>query len=225
MAGFVEVAPDLQRLSLLPLDLINVYLLGDVLLDAGGHLARRRLLRALEERPITALVLTHAHFDHQGGSHAVCRERDIPLWCGEGDRAAVETGELSRLYPDRSSFIARLGDRLAGPGHPVERTLRDGDEVDGFVVVETPGHTPGHLAFWRERDRVLVLGDVLFHRNPLTLRPGLAEPYEFLVSDPVLARGAVRRLAGLEPRIVCFGHGPPLHDAGRLQDFVRSLAD
>jgi hydroxyacylglutathione hydrolase len=225
MAGFVEVAAGLQRLSLLPLDLVNVYLLGDVLLDAGGRASRRRLRRALEGRPIRALVLTHAHFDHQGGAHAVCRERDIPLWCGAGDRAAVETGELSRLYPDRSSVMARLGDLLSGPGHPVERTLRDGDEVGGFVVVETPGHTPGHLAFWRERDRALVLGDVLFHRNPLTTRPGLAEPYEFLVLDPALARASARRLARLGPRTVCFGHGPPLHDTGRFQDFVRSLPD
>ena len=56
------------------------------------------------------------------------------------------------------------------------QVLGDGDTVSDFAVVETPGHTPGHLAFWRERDRVLVLGDVLFHLNPITLRAGLPNP-------------------------------------------------
>ncbi|NIP81000.1 MAG: MBL fold metallo-hydrolase [Gemmatimonadetes bacterium] len=224
MAGFVEVAPGLRRLSLMPLDLVNVYLLEDVLLDAGGRSAVARLLRALRGHGLTAHVLTHAHFDHQGGSHAVCEQRGVPLWCGRGDRWAVETGELSRVYPDRNSRIARVSDRLAGPGHPVARTLADGDRVGGFAVVETPGHTPGHLAFWRERDRVLVLGDALFHRNPLTLHRGLAEPYAFLVADTAAARESARRLARLEPELVCFGHGPPLRDPARFQAFVGTLA-
>ncbi len=54
--------------------------------------------------------------------------------------------------------------------------------VDPLEIV-APGHTPGHLAFWRESDRALVLGDVLFNMNLMTLRPGLRRPF----------RAAVRR--------------------------------
>jgi len=51
-------------------------------------------------------------------------------------------------------------------GHLVSRTLAEGDRIAGFSVLQVQGHSPGHLAFWRERDRVLVLGDVLPRAAP-----------------------------------------------------------
>ncbi|MEJ2185487.1 MAG: MBL fold metallo-hydrolase [Gemmatimonadota bacterium] len=221
MATFTEVAPGLLRLSVVPGDHTNVYLLDDVLVDAGAAMQSDRLLRALRGHRVSAVALTHGHFDHQGGGHAVCEALGVPLWCGEGERHAVEAGDGSLLYPDWTSFMARLARRLAGPAHPVARVLHDGDTVGSFTVLETPGHTPGHLAFWRERDRSLVLGDVLFHRNPLTLRRGLAYPYRFLAYDYEANAAAARRLADLEPELMCFGHGEPLRGPIRLQSFLR----
>jgi glyoxylase-like metal-dependent hydrolase (beta-lactamase superfamily II) len=205
-------------------DLVNVYLAGDVLIDAGPPFSSRRLIAALRPHSISAHALTHAHFDHQGGSHAVCDAFGAPLWCGPGDREAAESGDGTRLLPDPNGWIARLSRRMAGPGHPVARVLADGDEVGGFIVIESPGHTPGHLAFWREEDRVLILGDVLFHRNPATFRAGLAEPFEFATFDPAANRESARRLAELEPEVVCFGHGEPLTDGARFQEFVAGLS-
>lgn len=228
MPGFTEVAPDVHRLPLLPLDLINVYLIGGVLVDAGTRGSAGKLIRALDHHArsghaLAGHALTHGHPDHQGASHAVCEYFRIPLWCGEGDRKAVESGDRTLLFSDQRSFVARMADRMAGPAHHVDRTLRDGDAVADFAVVETPGHTPGHLAFWRERDRVLILGDVLFHRNPATLRLRPAEPFLFLAWDPAVNRESARRLAALEPAVVCFGHGPPLHDPARFQAAVEAL--
>lgn len=223
MARFTEVAPGLHRLPLMPMDGINVYLLGDVLLDAGTNGSARKLITALEDRPPTVHALTHGHPDHQGSSRAVCEYFGVPLWCGDADRDAVERGDPSELFPDPSSFMARVACRMAGPAKHVDRILRDGDTVGGFTVVETPGHTPGHVAFWREDDRVLVLGDVLFNRNPITLRKGLTQPLGFATIDPALNRDSARRLAALEPDVVCFGHGPPLRDPQRFQEAVRAL--
>jgi glyoxylase-like metal-dependent hydrolase (beta-lactamase superfamily II) len=220
-----HVSTGVLRLSLLPLDLVNVYVLGDVLVDSGGKFARRRLLSALSEIAIGGHAITHAHVDHQGCSHAVCERFGVPLMCGEGDRAAIETGDLTQVLPDPHSAIAQLSRLFAGPGHPVSRTLREGDEVGGFVIIEAPGHTPGHLAFWRESDRVLVLGDVLFHRNPLTMRSGLSEPFGFATYDRTMNRNTVRKLAAMEPSVVCFGHGEPLRDDGRFVEFVSTLRD
>lgn len=225
MAAFQEVVPGLSRLALLPLDLLNVYLLDDVLVDAGGPLSVSRILSALGDRRVSALALTHGHFDHQGGAHGICEARGIPLLCGAGDRKAVEEGDMTLLYQRPVPPWIRLAARLGGPPHPVARTLREGDRVGSFRVIETPGHTPGHVAFWREDDRALVLGDVLFHRNPLTLRRGLVEPYRFLVYDHARNREAVRRLVDLEPEIVCFGHGEPIREPHRIRSFVRALDD
>ena len=218
-----QVAPNLWRLALLRPDVVNVYLAGDVLIDSGGHFARRKLVAALEGRAVTAHALTHAHFDHQGSSHAVCERFGVPLWCGEGDREAVESGDLTRILPDAHSMLARLTRSLAGPAHPVSRTLVDGDQVGGFTVIETPGHTPGHLAFWRERDGALIVGDALFHRNPLTLRSGLTEAFGFATFDRARSRDSARKLAALKPGVVCFGHGAPLRDGARFCAYVSTL--
>lgn len=218
-----EVLPGLWRVPLAPLDSVNAYLLHDVLVDSGARFSAGRLLRALEGRAVHAHAVTHAHFDHVGASHAICDHFGVPLWCGEGDREAIQSGDLSGILPRPRSWVARLGKILAGPSHPVSRTLGEGDGVRGFTVLECPGHTPGHLAFWRESDRVLVLGDVVFHRNPATFRKGLTEPFGAATTDPRLNRDSARKLAALDPVVICFGHGPPLRDPQRFQDFVAGL--
>ena len=218
-----EVLPGLIRIPLSPFGLGNAYLLGDVLIDSGAPFSAGQLFTALKGREVTAHALTHAHFDHQGSSHAICDELQIPLWCGEGDRAAMESGELFRLMPDPKALLARFGKLMAGPAHPVTRSLQEGDLVGGFTVISTPGHTPGHLAYWREEDRALVLGDVLFHQNPLTFRRGLQEPFRMATFDPVVNRQSGRKLADLKPSVICFGHGPPLRDTQLFISYVNSL--
>jgi hydroxyacylglutathione hydrolase len=86
-----------------------------------------------------------------------------------------------------------------------------------------PGHSAGHVAFWRESDGVLILGDVLNNMDVLTGRPGLRDPKAFLTPDPVENRRPARRLATLEPKLVLFGHGAPVNDTRKFVDFVDSL--
>ena len=71
-------------------------------------------------------------------------------------------------------WLNRLQQRFwTGPPHPVARALVEGDEVAGFTVLESPGHSRGQVAYWRESDRVLILGDVL---NNMNVRTGHARP-------------------------------------------------
>jgi glyoxylase-like metal-dependent hydrolase (beta-lactamase superfamily II) len=110
-----------------------------------------------------------------------------------------------------------------GPPHPVSRALVEGDEVAGFTVLETPGHSRGHVAFWRETDGVLILGDVLNNMNLMTGRRGLQQPPDLFTPDPPTNRSSARRLAKLRPSLACFGHGPPLRDADALSAVVETL--
>jgi glyoxylase-like metal-dependent hydrolase (beta-lactamase superfamily II) len=198
------VADGVHQLKGTPPDAINVYLVDDVLVDAGTRLAARRILRQLRGRDVRAHALTHAHPDHFGSSHAVCEALGVPLWCGEDDAEAAETG----IVPRRDDTPLRpLMDRLPPvDGHPVARRLREGDEVAGFRVLGVPGHSPGHVALWREADRTLICGDVFFNL------PRLGPPPDALTFDPARNRESMRRLAELEPALVLFGHGPPLRD-------------
>ena len=217
------VADGLWQLRGRPRHAINVYLAGDVLVDAGTRQARARILRQLRGRPVHGHALTHVHPDHQGASHAVCTELDVPLWVGEDDAPAMEDEAVmhARVGTGAATFVQRK--LWIGPPHPVTRRRREGDEVAGFVVLETPGHTPGHVAYWRESDRTLIAGDVFFNLNPLTGRPGLRPPPAAFNADTPTNYESMRRLAALEPAVVVFGHGPPLRDPGRLRDLVGRL--
>jgi glyoxylase-like metal-dependent hydrolase (beta-lactamase superfamily II) len=215
-----RLAEDLELLGGFPPYGFNVYVMGGVLVDAGTRHARGRILRQVRERKLVAHALTHAHPDHQGASHAVCEALGLPLWCSEPDAPAMETEGLimARMPPH---WLSRaVGPRWAGPPHRVDRRLREGDEVGGFRVIETPGHTIGHVSFWREHDRVLVVGDVLANMSIWTGLPMLREPERIFSLDPALNRRSAARLAELEPRLVCFGHGPPLRDPAKLRRFV-----
>ena len=218
-----ELAPGLFQLAGFPPQGINVYLMGDVLVDAATRRAGRRILRQLRGRTVTAHALTHAHPDHQGASHEVCTTLGIPFWVGARDADAAEDPRLiQERQPD--TRLNRVISRFwTGPGHPVDRRLREGDQVAAFTVLDVPGHSAGHVAYWRESDRTLVLGDVLNNMDIVTGRRGLHEPKRFFTPDPARNRESIRRVAALEPALVCFGHGPPLRDAAALTRFAAGL--
>ena len=79
------------------------------------------------------------------------------------------------------------------------------------------------MVFWRESDRVLIIGDVLANMDQYTGIPGLHEPKPALTPDPARNRESARKLAALEPELVCFGHGAPLRDPRKLKEFVDGL--
>jgi glyoxylase-like metal-dependent hydrolase (beta-lactamase superfamily II) len=214
-----QLADDRYQLRGFPPNAINVYLMGDVIVDAGSRHAAKRILRQVRGRPVSALALTHAHPDHDGSAKEVCQALGIPLWVGEADVAAMQDEPPAPEHP-MQKLSARA---FAGPRHPVDRPLREGDEVAGFTVLDVPGHSAGHVAYWRESDRALILGDVLFGLNPLTGMRKLREPPDFFTPDPPRNRDSARKLAALEPALVCFGHGPPERDTKRFTDFIAGL--
>jgi glyoxylase-like metal-dependent hydrolase (beta-lactamase superfamily II) len=219
-----KLADDLYLLRGFPPFAINVYLMGDVLVDSGSRHAAKRILRQLRGRTVAAHTLTHAHADHQGSSHVVCEALEVPLWCGEHDAEAAEDGRiLERMPPHPINSL--LGRVLPGPGHPVARRLAEGEEVAGFTVLDVPGHSAGHVAYWRAADRALLCGDVFTNMDTITGMPGLHEPKAFFTPDPARNRDSMRRLAALEPELVCFGHGRPLRDPAKLKRFTETLAE
>lgn len=220
----IEIAPDVRTIPSRPADAFNTHVIGAVVVDAGTRRAARRLLRALRGTAVRAHAVTHAHADHQGSSRTLCDALSVPFWGPADEVDALERGDLSAMAP--SNVITRWQQRnWAGPGLPVARPLREGDELDaGFVAFATPGHSPGHLSFWREDDRMLVAGDVLFGRHPLTGRPGLHEPPDRFTLDPVRNRASIRRVAELRPAVTVFGHGPAWRDPDALARFADALA-
>jgi hydroxyacylglutathione hydrolase len=102
--------------------------------------------------------------------------RSIPLLAPERDAAATENPTLiAKTSADDFAAQARLAP-LGGPGRRVDGVLGERDEVAGFSVFDVRGHTHGHVAYWRESNRVHVLGDVVNNVHVRTGVPGLHEP-------------------------------------------------
>jgi hydroxyacylglutathione hydrolase len=215
-----QVAAGVWLLRGFPPDMFNVYLMEDVLVDAATRWARARILSQLRRRRPRLVALTHCHPDHQGVARLVCRQFKVPLACHELDVPAME----GRAPMAPANWLLRLGMHFwAGPPAPVTRVLRDGDYVAGFRVVHTPGHTPGHVLFFRESDRVAIAGDVLANISFLTLEPGLRQPPPFFSDSAEQNRASIRKLAALRPSIVCFGHGPPLYHTALLDKLTERI--
>jgi hydroxyacylglutathione hydrolase len=141
----------------------------------------------------------------------------VPAWCGAGDAAAWAAGK-----PVAASRVQAL---FGWKPVAAARELRADDTVGrGFTVLDTPGHSPGHISLWREADRTLICGDVFLNLNFYTTAPGLNEPPKLFTVDPSRNRASARRLAEMEPELVLFGHGKPLRDPAKLAAFARSLS-
>ena len=92
-------------------------------------------------------------------------------------------------------------------------------------MLDVPGHSAGHVAYWRERDRVLVMGDVLAHMDYRTGLPRLHKPPSMFTPRPGPQPSVGPQAGGPQAGMVCFGHGPPLRDTRRLVEFVASLPE
>jgi hydroxyacylglutathione hydrolase len=222
-----EIAPDVFHLPVTPRNGVNTYLLGDVLVDTGLRTSSKKIKAALGDRKPKAIALTHAHGDHGGSARKLSAELGVPVWVSGPDREATETGKVVAKSPyDKPGLSVIAGIMGNFPGVKVDRTFGEGDELTaGFTVLDTPGHSPGHVSFWRESDGVLICGDVFFNMNILTTVPGLRQPPGPFTIDPALNRASERRLAALEPKVAGFGHGPVLTDdtAGKISRFVTTL--
>lgn len=156
------------------------------------------------------VVLTHCHKDHAGTLSALQKLCDAPALAHQLD-APVIRGEAPVAEPTLSGPERQIFDSVA-VGMPdaepakVHRELEDGDELDiggGARVVHVPGHTPGSIAVYVPRAKVLFTGDAV---ASIDGRPSVG----FFNVDPEQAKQSVRRLAELEFEVGCFGHGMPL---------------
>jgi hydroxyacylglutathione hydrolase len=217
-----QLADGVWRLSERFAPLINVYLVDDVLVDAGRRQDRKRIFSQLEGRELALVALTHAHPDHQGAAHDLCEERRIPLACHADDVDAME----GRRSMAGASPISRIVTRVwGGPPHKVDRVLHDGDEIAGFRVIHAPGHAPGEVILFRERDRVAICGDVIRNLSYATLRPRILAPPDAFNVDSAQNRASIRKLAELRPELILPGHGDAVTDVGAFGRFVEQLPE
>jgi len=221
-----ELAPGLHLLSGLPPNGFNVYLVetgeGAVLVDTATRHARRRIMRQLAGHSPHAILITHAHRDHAVAMHAVSTETGAPVWSSPQDAGALE-GREPEPIPDPDSLVNRTFGGWWKEHHPVARRLQEGERIGSFEVLAFPGHTPGMIGLWRESDRVVVCADTIRTMNLYTGLPQVGEMPAAFTLDVPESRRSIRKLAALEARLVCPGHGRALRGDEAVEK-VRELA-
>ena len=226
-----ELPGGIRRLTFpLPLgiDHVHCYLLpgsdGWTLVDTGlGRPdAAARWEAALEGIEVARIVITHFHPDHAGGGEDVRAFTDAKVHQGADDYVqclrvwgsedwSERLADYLQLHgvPDDVGEALRHESRTFAPFIRFARgpeLLREGDEVDGWRVLELPGHADGHICL--ERDGVLVAGDHVL--GVITPTVGL---YPESRPDPLADyQASLRRTIELAPRIALPGHGDPVSD-------------
>jgi hydroxyacylglutathione hydrolase len=204
---------------------MNVYFIketgGVTVFDSGIKAMRSQILAAAETLGgINRVVLSHAHVDHRGSAPYL----DAPVYCHPADKADAE-GDGGLHYAD-TSRLGFIPARLAMPGllkywdgGPVEiaGTVDEGDDISGFKVLHFPGHSPGQIALFRERDRLALSGDVFYTLNIQTsLKKPPQLPHDAFNWDPKQTRESLLRLASLEPSVAWPGHADPVRGEVRV---------
>ncbi len=206
---------------------------GIVVFDTGEQGMAPAILEAGRARGgIARVVLGHGDTDHRGAAPAIAEagRGAIPVEC-HPDAVAQAEGSGGRDYwrpellpPAVRRFHAAMHHVWDGGPVRITGTVREGDRVAGFEVVELPGHAPGLIGLWRASDRLAIVSDA-FYMTDMWGRPqDPALPLDAYNQDTAQARESLRRLADLDPRTIVPGHLGPLRGTD-LGDRLRRAAD
>jgi hydroxyacylglutathione hydrolase len=198
----------------------NVYLIEDeggvTLFDAGAHTMVRAVASAgARLGGIRRVVLGHAHTDHRGtapalGAPVLCHPAEVQDAEGSGGFRYWPNGLVGLPLPLRMAH--RLLHRYAWDGGPVKisGTVKEGDEIAGFRVIDLPGHAPGQIGLWRESDRLALVSDCFYTVDMWGRNCAPHLPEDTYNYDTEQARQSILKVAALEPAIAWAGHARPV---------------
>ncbi|MGW5955880.1 MBL fold metallo-hydrolase [Bacillus mycoides] len=228
----IEVLPDLFCYTI---QIVNICFVGNpetndfVLVDAGMPKCANEIISVTEKRFGTnsrpkAIILTHGHFDHVGGLIELIKYWDVPVYAHQMEMPFL-TGQQSYPEPDptvEGGMVAKMSPLFPHEpidlGNNVKALPTDGTVPDmpEFEWIHTPGHTPGHISLFREKDRTLITGDAFvtvkqeYLYKVFTQEQEISGPPRYLTIDWKAAKESVIKLEALKPLAAVTGHGKPM---------------
>ena len=227
----LEVLPDLFCYTI---QIVNICFVGNphtdnfVLVDAGMPKCANEIISVTEKRFGTnsrpkAIILTHGHFDHVGGIIELIKYWDVPVYAHQMEIPFL-TGKQSYPEPDptvEGGIVAKMSPLFPNEPIDLENSVKvlpaDGTvpHMPEFRWVHTPGHTPGHISLFREKDRTLIAGDAFVTVKQEYLYKVITQEQEiriprYLTTDWKAAKESVIKLEKLKPLVAVTGHGIPM---------------
>lgn len=181
-----------------------------LIIDPAGE--PNRLIKEIDRLAIKpkAILLTHAHFDHIGAVDPLRKQYDLPVYLHENEHEWMGNPALngSKYFPVKE-VVCQPADHCLKPG-PMSIGTFD------FTIIETPGHSPGGVAFVFNQERLIISGDSLFNR-------GIGRTDLPLGDYDTLIQTIKEKLFQLPDDYVVYpGHGPAttIGDEKKLNPFV-----
>jgi len=215
----------IDNVYIVPKIVANPYIIveddGLTVIDAGLPRSEKKILAFIESLGKSAgdvkrIIITHADLDHFGGLAALQRASGARTYASQIEADAIAKGESSRELAPKGFSLRRVLFAIIGPlmkATPVQvdEIIAEGQTLPilgGLQVLETPGHTPGHISLYAPVAGILFCGDSM-----VSDETGLQGSRRGVTWDETRARESERKQAGLGARIVCTGHGPVVKDA------------
>ena len=197
----------------------NCYVLSEeqscIIFDPGEE--PQKIIQYIQTQKLKplAVLLTHAHFDHIGAVDAIREQYQIPAYIHEKEAKWLMNPELNgsqKWFPDNPLCQK-----------PAEHLLSGEKEIEigpfHFLLLETPGHSPGSITYYLKENGMVFSGDVLFQNSVgRTDLPG--------GNQTLLFKSIIDKLLTLsDDTIVCPGHGPvtTIEDEKKNNPFLKGL--
>ncbi|WP_053365040.1 MBL fold metallo-hydrolase [Bacillus sp. FJAT-27245] len=201
---------------------VNCYLVeedkGLTLVDAALPYSAKGILEAAGRigKPITKIVLTHAHEDHVGALDSLkAALANVPIYISGRDARLMENDRSLDGHESQAPIKGGVPKKLmARP----DILLEDGERIGSLQAIYVPGHTPGSMAFLDVRSGSLIAGDAFQTRGGISVAGDLRPLFPFPAFGTWCGKTALesgRKLASLKPSILACGHGKLLKEPVR----------
>lgn len=210
---------------------VNCYLVVEVegltLIDAALPFSMKGIFMAAKKigKPITKIVLTHAHEDHVGSLDRIKEELpDVPVYISMRDNRIMNGDTSLDEHEHQTPIKGGVPKKLKTRANVL---LKEGDLIGSLAAIETPGHTPGSMSFLDTRTKTVIAGDAFQTRGGIAvagdIKPWFPFP-AFGTWSKETSISSAKKLVSYQPKLLAVGHGEMLeHPIMEMEQSIKNL--